>query len=443
MIRSPLGCTVSRRDNVGAGTYRRAHVEERVVRMRQTPAYDARDIGLLAPAQPAIQTQNVVTLRTGDDIAGATRRAIELVGGMSRVLDGRRVAILKPNFVAGRPARTGATTSLELIAVVAEAVHAAGATPFLCESPGTEFDFEATYTILGLEEFCRRHDIGIVGQVHDWLELRPPGARRLKRFRVPMQLADACLINLPVLKTHVVSGMSLAMKNLMGLLPREDRRSMHTLGIQQCIVDMNLGLAPDLSIVDGSVGQDEDGPLYGRRADLGALVAGCDSLAVDLACCQIAQVDPQDVGHLRLALEQMGPRHVALGGEAVRAEQPYALPRVAPLYRFAFWMMYPLDYPFYRLTGEHLCTALYSTGLVGTRPRIVEDACTRCGVCVEACPLPNVIDLTTLRVDPRTCQRCLLCYEACPEGAIAVKGMSGAAAAPSTSRSDAAPQPSR
>ena len=47
-------------------------------------------------------------------------------------------------------------------------------------------------------------------------------------------------------------------------------------------------------------------------------------------------------------------------------------------------------------------------------------------MCVEACPLPNVIDLSTLTINPRSCERCLLCFEACPEGAISVKGMSGA-----------------
>src|SRR5438067_9418429 len=138
---------------------------------------------------PLARAHDVVTVRTGDDIGSATRRAIALLGGMSAVLAGRRVAVLKPNFVAGRPARTGATTSLDLIAAVADAVHAAGATPLLCESPGTEFDAEDTYTILGLDEFCRQHDIGIVRGVDQWLELRPAGARRLKRFHVPAQLA--------------------------------------------------------------------------------------------------------------------------------------------------------------------------------------------------------------------------------------------------------------
>ena len=382
----------------------------------------------------ATRTNDVVTLRTDEDIARAARQAIELLGGMRAILAGRKIAILKPNFVAGRPARTGATTHLELIAAVAQSVREAGAQPYLCESPGTEFDFDATYTILGLEDFCRRHDIGIVRRVDRWTEVRPSGARRLRKFHIPVQLQDACLINLPVLKTHVVSGISVAMKNLMGLLPREDRRTMHTLGIQQCIVDMNLGIRPDLHIVDGAIGQDGDGPLYGRQAHLGVLLAGRDALAVDLVASNLIGVDSRQIGHLRLGIEQMGPREPRTVGDRLTTTGHFELPRVNPLYRFAFWLMYPLDYPFYRLTGTHACTALYSTGLVGTRPRIVEASCTRCGRCVEACPLPDVIDLTTLRVNPRTCQRCLLCYEACPEGAIAVKGMSGAASAPAAAR---------
>jgi ferredoxin len=225
-----------------------------------------------------------------------------------------------------------------------------------------------------------------------------------------------------------------AMKNLMGLLPRLDRRTMHTLGIQQCIVDLNLGIQPDLNLVDGRIGQDQEGPLYGRAADLGVLVAGRDSLAVDLVCCGLVGVDPQTIGHLRLGLEQLGPRDPRLLGDPIEAVRRFELPQVPPLYRFAFWLMYPLDYPFHRLTGQHLCTAVYNTGLVGTRPYILEAACTRCGVCVEACPLPGVIDLTTLQVNPRNCARCLLCYEACPEGAIAVKGLSGAEKAPARAR---------
>ncbi len=379
------------------------------------------------------ETDTIAIARTFDGIEEAAHRVIEQVGGMASVLKGAKIAILKPNFVAGRGAETGSTTSFALLKAVAEEVQACGAEPVLCEMPGTEFDREATYTILGVEQFCQEHGIRILridpeGNEQDWVPVQPAGAKKLRRFHVPRILNEACLINLPVLKTHVVSTMTLGMKNPMGILPRPDRRSMHTFGIDQSIVDMNLGIKPDLTIIDGSVGQDGEGPLYGDRADLQVLVAGHDSLAVDLVCCQLVGVKPRNIPHLKLALEQVGKPSWTLAGEDVGVIKQFRLPEVKPLYRFVFWMMYPLDYPFTWISerGKHLCTTLYSTGLVGTRPQIKEESCTRCGVCVEACPLPNVIDLKSLKVNYATCQRCLLCYEACPENAISVKGYSGA-----------------
>ena len=392
-------------------------------------------------------TDTIAVTRTFDGIEEAAHRVIKQIGGMAAVLQGAKVAILKPNFVAGRSAETGSTTSFALLKAVAEEVQACGAEPVLCEMPGTEFDREATYTILGVEQFCAANGIRILridpeGDEQDWVELRPAGAKKLRRFSIPRILNEACLINLPVLKTHVVSTMTLSMKNPMGILPRPDRRSMHTLGIDQCIVDMNRGIRPDLTIVDGSVGQDGEGPLYGDRADLQVLIAGRDSLAVDLVCCQVVGIKPQDIPHLKLALEQLGKPSWTLVGDVedpvrgtgngfiqhVEVIKKFRLPVQKPLYRFIFWMMYPLDYLYgwNAERGKHFCTLLYSTGLVGTRPQIKEESCTRCGICVEACPLPDVIDLKSLKVNYFTCQRCLLCYDACPENAIRVKGYSGA-----------------
>ena len=381
--------------------------------------------------RPDIDT--IAITRTFDGIEEAAHRVIEQVGGMESVIRGAKFAILKPNFVAGRNAATGSTTSFALLKAVAEEVRACGAEPVLCETPGTEFDRDATYTILGVEKFCEENGIRILrvdpeGGQKDWMELRPAGAKKLRRYHIPRILEEARLINLPVLKTHVVSTMTLSMKNVMGILPRPDRRSMHTFGIDQSIVDMNLGIKPDLNIVDGSVGQDGEGPLYGDKADLQVLIAGRDSLAVDLACCQTVGIKPRDIPHLKLALDQLGKPSWQIVGEDVGVIKKFRLPEQKALYRFIFWMMYPLDYPYTWVAerGKHLCTTLYGTGLVGTHPQIKEENCTRCGVCVDACPLPNVIDIKTLKVDYGKCQRCLLCYEACPENAISVKGYSGA-----------------
>ncbi len=374
----------------------------------------------------------IAITRTFDGIEAAAHRVIAQAGGMTPVVKDTRVAVLKPNFVAGRSAETGSTTSFALLKAVAEEVRACGAEPVLCETPWTEFDREATYTILGVEKFCEENGIRIVrvdpeGGPGDWLELRPAGAKRLRQFHKPKFMQDACYINLPVLKTHVVSAMTLSMKNTMGILPRPDRRAMHTFGIDQSIVDMNLGIQPDLNIVDGSVGQDGEGPLYGNQADLQVLIAGRNSLAVDLACCRLVGVQPEAIPHLKLALQQMGRPAWNVAGEDPGMIKQFRLPEQKQLYRFIFWLMYPLDYPYTWIAerGKHFCTTLYGTGLVGNRPQIKEASCTRCGKCVEACPLPDVINLNTLKVNYKTCQRCLLCFEACPEEAISVKGYSG------------------
>src|SRR5258706_1603245 len=281
----------------------------------------------------------IAITRTFDGIEAAAHRVIAQIGGMASVIRGARMAVLKPNFVAGRPARTGSTTSFALLKAVSEEVRACGAEPVLCETPGTEFDREATYTILGVEKFCADNGIRILridpeGGEQDWEEVQPTGAKKLRRFHIPRILAEACLINLPVLKTHVVSTMTLSMKNCMGILPRPDRRSMHTFGIDQSIVDMNRGIKPDLTIVDGSVGQDGEGPLYGDKADLQVLVAGRDSLAGDLACCQVVGIDPRDIPHLKLALEALRKPSPAPVGDDVGVIKNFRLPAQKPLYRF-------------------------------------------------------------------------------------------------------------
>src|SRR6266567_4185982 len=100
----------------------------------------------------------------------------------------------------------------------------------------------------------------------------------------------------------------------------------------------------------------------------------CCSLAVDLASCQLVGVKPRDIPHLRLALEQLGKLSWTLVGEDVGVIKQFRLPQQKPLYRFIFWLMYPLDYPYSWIAerGRRFCTTLYSTGLVGTRPQIHE-----------------------------------------------------------------------
>ena len=71
--------------------------------------------------RPDIDT--IAITRTFDGIEAAAHRVISQVGGMASVIKGANIAVLKPNFVAGRSAETGSTTSFALLKAIAEEVY--------------------------------------------------------------------------------------------------------------------------------------------------------------------------------------------------------------------------------------------------------------------------------------------------------------------------------
>ena len=90
---------------------------------------------------------------------------------------------------------------------------------------------------------------------------------------------------MPKLKTHHWAGATLSLKNLFGTLPGIcygwPKNELHWRGIDNSIVDIALTRTPDLAIVDAVVGMEGDGPINGTPKPFGALVMGCDPLAVD------------------------------------------------------------------------------------------------------------------------------------------------------------------
>lgn len=58
--------------------------------------------------------------------------------------------------------------------------------------------------------------------------------------------------------------------------------------------------APDLSVIDGVLGMEGDGPVFGTPIKSGIMLASSHSLAADLAACRLMGIDSVKVEHLRL-----------------------------------------------------------------------------------------------------------------------------------------------
>jgi uncharacterized protein (DUF362 family) len=133
----------------------------------------------------------------------------------------------------------------------------------------------------------------------------------LKDFFVPSVITKAdILVSLAKMKTHHWAGATLSMKNMFGVMPGSvygwPKNVLHYAGIHKCILDINATIAPHLSIVDGIVGMEGDGPIMGTPIQSNVLVMGRNSTAVDATCARIMAIDPYKIPYLKFAESWLG-----------------------------------------------------------------------------------------------------------------------------------------
>src|SRR5262249_11302837 len=131
----------------------------------------------------------------------------------------------------------------------------------------------------------------------------------LKQLYLPETLFKAdLLVSMPKLKTHHWAGVTLALKNMFGVVPGSiygwPKNMLHWAGIQGSILDINAGLnIPQFAIVDGIVGMEGNGPLQGKPKRSGVLVFGSDLVAVDATAARLMKVEPRKIEYLNQAGE--------------------------------------------------------------------------------------------------------------------------------------------
>lgn len=372
------------------------------------------------------EMDNVVSItKVEHSVEDAVREAIRRVGGMESVVNKGDNVYLKPNFVAPRDSSQGATTDLEIIRVVAEEVRLCGATPVLFETPAIEFDKDCVYDVLGVFDFVKKNEIQLIEDSLDFIKVPVPGGKVFKSLKIPRILHQAKIINLPKLKTHVSAKMTCGMKNLIGLLPDSEKRRVHIRGVHTSIADICKVFRPVLTIVDAMTCQEGDGPTYGDRIELGLIISGKDMVSVDKVCSQIIGLPWEEVKYIGLLDGQGDIKDIKVIGESLSdVHVPFNIPQKSALFHLGFWMMYALDVVFSKILSRPFNQFLYSTGYVGTNPKIIKERCDGCGDCLSVCPVEGALKIESYKVDYKNCIRCLNCFIACNQKAITVKGVS-------------------
>ncbi len=271
------------------------------------------------------------------DLESAVRSGLQELGIGREFIRGKSV-LLKPNLVEPSLEAPHINTHPALIRAAAEVFRRWDAREvFVAEGQGHCRD---TYWVLdqsGLGPVLEQDKIPFVDLNHDDVFVAQNLLRKtaLRRLYLPETLRRADLVvSMPKMKTHHWVGVTLAMKNLFGILPGIcygwPKNVLHYAGIPGSILDITAAVQPQLAIVDGIIGMEGDGPIMGRAKESRVLVLGRNLTAVDATAVRLMGVNPRHISYLAEASGLLGPvqeGHIEQRGERLASlVQNYELP---------------------------------------------------------------------------------------------------------------------
>ncbi|NLX73608.1 MAG: DUF362 domain-containing protein [Bacteroidales bacterium] len=259
-------------------------------------------------SKPAVGNRyDMAAVRGGEPVA-MFDKAIEALGGMKRFVKQGQKVLVKPNIGWDTSPERAANTNPQLVGHIVKAAYEAGASEvFVFDHTCDQWD--RCYTNSKIEEAVKANGGTVVpgNNERNYKEVTIPGGKVLKKAKVHELLLNTdVFINVPILKHHGSTTVTLGMKNLMGVV--WDRRFYHGNDLSQCIADFLQFRKPDLNIIDGYKMMTRNGPRSISEADLvnlKALIAGTDIVAVDAAATLMFGAKPKDIAHIRIA-EEMG-----------------------------------------------------------------------------------------------------------------------------------------
>lgn len=357
--------------------------------------------------------------------------------------------LIKPNLNSYMNALTGNITDLRVIVAVIEYFRDAGYKNITIGEGTSSGFYREKIDIFArsmVDKVARRYNVGILDFNY------APSTEIEFENNMKAKIAEICVnadffINLPKIKMHFETVMSVCLKNLVGCLKGVyDKQKTHV-SLYRNILHLNEVIRPDFHIIDGLIAMEGTGPSSGTPKKVGQLLFTTDPFLGDLACAQIAGVPYTDIPCLRLAeergiineahfkyLESLDLRSV--GHEFKRPD----VNLLVKLVNDQRWQHYIVK--FRLLPG---ISWLFSTNLVGKILNLTglrqdvfihdeldckklylnHEKCEPCGICSDYCPISELdMPAEIGRID-RGCINCFYCYLVCPVKAVEYEGNLG------------------
>jgi uncharacterized protein (DUF362 family) len=262
---------------------------------------------MAAESLPMALPYDLVAIK-GGEAAAMFDKGIASLGGMKQFVKPNQTVVIKPNIGWDAAPERGSNTNPDLVARIVEQCKMAGAkTVYVFDNTCSEAT--RCYKMSGIEDAVKKAGgVMVSGKSESYYhQVNIPKGKRLKNAKVhELILESDVFINVPTLKSHGGSTLSVSMKNMMGVV--WDREYWHSNDLHQCIADFPTFRTPDLNVVDAFRVLKRNGPRGVSVADVVTMkyqIIGKDIVAVDAASSKVFGLDPKQVKHIGLA-EQAG-----------------------------------------------------------------------------------------------------------------------------------------
>ncbi len=243
----------------------------------------------------------------------SVKRGIELIDGLEGLKSSDNI-LIKPNIVWGgggskKISKFGFITTSTIVEGIVRHLKEMGFSRISIGEGSIANDEVGSDTMKGfawsgVKKATTRYGVKLIDfnkEAYDKFEL---GESKVDIARAVLE--SDFLIDVPVLKTHAMTKVSLGMKNIKGSLSMKSKKKFHMLNLNEMIALLNTRIEPHLTVIDGIYAMEGGPSALGRahRADL--IITSKDVFSCDVIGSAILGVDPASVGYMRRFAEIRG-----------------------------------------------------------------------------------------------------------------------------------------
>lgn len=360
----------------------------------------------------------VAVVRCDSYEQGAVERAIargfDLLGGPARFFGPGESVLIKPNMLLAARPEAAVCVHPAVFRGIALVLRRAGYRLGYGDSPAVVSPENAAHAS-GIASIAEELSIPMAN-FRDEIEVSSPAGCTVRKFNVARAVKDYdSILSVSKMKTHSFTGLTGAVKNLLGFVPGFKKAGFHARfpdpdAFCRILVELALTLNPRLHIMDGIVAMEGNGPGSGNPRRVNVLLFSNDPVALDAVATLITGFDPS-----RYPILHHG-KQLGLGNP----DYPEFLGDDIDEFKISDFSFPELH--FFRDTS--LPVRLFRH-LILPYPVADPGKCTRCGQCCAVCPVnPKAMSFRRRGGHPAVkntlCIRCFCCQEVCPEHAISI-----------------------